>query len=70
MIWNVIWIYDGEYDLDMFLMASVRDLMAQEGSAVACAKQRDALCYVRFMIEQISVPALNTCDKMLREGDE
>ena len=54
----------------MFLMTSVRDLMTQEGAAVACAKRRDALCFVRFMIEQMSVPALNTCVKMLREGDE
>ena len=38
--------------------------------AVACAKRRDALCFIRFMIEQISVPALNTSVKMLREGDE
>ena len=30
----------------------------------------NALCFIRFMIEQISVPALNTCVKMLREGDE
>ena len=54
----------------MFLMTSVRDQMAQEGAAVASAKRRDALCFVRFMIEQISVPALNTCVKMLRECDE
>ena len=54
----------------MFLMTSVRDLMTQEGAAVACAKRRDARCFIRFMIEQISVPALNTCVKMQREGDE
>ena len=30
----------------------------------------NALCFVRFMIEQISVPALSTCVKMLREDDE
>ena len=54
----------------MFLMTSVRDLMTQEGAAVACAKRRDALCFIRFMIEQISVPALNTCVKMHRERDE
>ena len=30
----------------------------------------DALCFIRFMIEQISVPTMNTCVKMLREGDE
>ena len=45
----------------------MRDLITQEGAAVACAKQRDALCFIRLMIKQISVPALNTCVKMLRD---
>ena len=54
----------------VFLMTNLRDLIVQEGAAVACAKRRDALCFIRFPIEQISVPALNTCVKMLREGDE
>ena len=54
----------------VFLMTSVRDLITQEGAAVACAKRRDALFLIRFMIEQISVPALNTCGKILREGYE
>ena len=38
--------------------------------AVACAKRREALFFIRFMIEQLSVPALNACVKMLKEGDE
>ena len=54
----------------VFLMTSMRDLITQEGAAVACAKRRDALCFIRFKIEHISVPALSTCVKMLREGDE
>ena len=54
----------------VFLMTNLRDLIVQEGAAVACAKRRDALCFIRFMMEQISVPALNTCVKMLREDDE
>ena len=54
----------------VFLMTSMRDLITQEGAAVECAKRRDALCFIRFMIEQTSVPALNTCVNMLREGDE
>ena len=54
----------------VFLMTNLRDLIIQEGAAVACAKRRDVLCFIRFMIEQISVPALNTCVKMLREDDE
>ena len=69
----------GDYDSEerkrskeenVFLMTSMRYLITQEGAAVACAKRRDALCFIRFMIEHISVPALITCDKMLREGDE
>ena len=69
----------GEYDSEerkrlkgekLFLMTSVRDLITQEGAAIACAKRRDALCFIRFLIEQNSVPALNTCVKRLREGDE
>ena len=54
----------------VFLMTNLRDLIVQEGAAVACAKRRDALCFIRFLIEQISVPALSTCVKMLKEGDE
>ena len=54
----------------VFLRTNLRDLIVKEGAAVACAKRRDALCFIRFMIEQISVPALNTCVQMLREGDE
>ena len=51
-------------------MTSMRDLITQEGAAVACAKRRDAPCFILFMIEQISVPSLNNCVKMIREGDE
>ena len=77
--WSLMGLTRGEYDSEerkrskeekLFLMTNLRDLITQEGAVVACAKRRDALCFIRFMIEQISVPALNTCVKMLREGDE
>ena len=77
--WCMIGLTRGEYDSEerkrsneekVFLMTSVRDLMTQEGAAIACAKRRDAPCFIRFMIEKMSVPALNTCVKMLKEGDE
>ena len=73
------WTGTGGYDSEerkrskgekVFLMTSMRDLMTQEGAAVVCAKRRDALCFIRFMLELISVPALNTCVEMLSEGDE
>ena len=54
----------------VLLITSVRDLRTQEGAAVACAKRRYALCFIRFMLEQISVTALNTRAKMLREGND
>ena len=73
------WTDTGNYDSEerkitkgeiVFLITSMRDLITHEGAAVACSKRRDALCFIRFMIEQISVPALNTCVKIIREGDE
>ena len=69
----------GEYDSEerkrskeekVFLLTSMRDLITQEEAVIACAKRRYALCFIRFMIEQFSVPELSTCVKMLREGDE
>ena len=77
--WCMIGLTRGEYDSEgrkrskeekVFLMTSMRDLIIQEEAAIACVKRRDALSFIRFMIEQISVPALSTCVKMLREGDE
>ena len=77
--WCMMGLTRGEYDSEetkrskeekVFMMTSLRDLIIQEGMAVACVKRRDALCFIRFLIGQISVPALNTCVKMLREGDE
>ena len=77
--WCMMGLTRGEYDSEerkrskeekVFLITNLRDLITQEGAAVACAKRRDALRFIRFLIEQISVPALNTCVKMLREGDE
>ena len=77
--WCMMGLTRGEYDSEerkrskeekVFLMTILRDLIIQEGVAVACAKRRDALCFIRFLIMQISVPALNTCVKMLRQGDE
>ena len=54
----------------VLLMTRLRDIMFCEGAAVACAKRRDALCFVRLMLEQMSAPALNTCAKLVREGSD
>ena len=54
----------------VLLMTNLRELRTCEGAAVACAERRDAHCFVRFMLGKISVPALNTCAKMLSKGSE
>ena len=51
-------------------MTSVRDLVTQERATVSYAKRIDALSFIRFMLEEISVPAMNTCAKSLREGND
>ena len=56
--------------IKVLLMKDLRDLMICEGALVACAKRRDAHCFFRFFLEQISAPALNTCTKTLREGSK
>ena len=53
--WCMIGLTRGQYDLEerkiskgekVFLMTRMRDLINQEGAAVACAKRRDALCFI------------------------
>ena len=51
------------------LMTNLRDIMIKEGASVAFAKRIDAFCFFWFMLEYISVPALKTCSKMLRERE-
>ena len=70
--WCLMGLTRGEYDSEerkrskeekVFLLTKLRDLIIQEGASVACAKRRNALCFIRFMIEQISVPASVACAK-------
>ena len=59
--WCMTGLTMGEYDSEkrertkeekVVLMTSLRDFMINEGAVVACAIRRDALCFVRFMLEQ------------------
>ena len=44
----------------VILMTSHRDLMIDEGAAVACSIRRDSFIFVRYMLERFLVPAQNT----------
>ena len=51
-------------------MTHLGDQMICEAAAVACAKRRGALCFVRFKLTQMSVPPLNNRAEKLRGGSE
>ena len=50
----------------VLLTTHLRELLICEGAETACAKRRDTLCFVQFLLKLMSVPALNTFTKMLR----
>ena len=37
-------------------------------SAIARAKRKDALCFVRFVVDRIPTPVLEECIKAIRQG--
>ena len=45
-------------------------MIKEEAGAMACAKRRDALCFIRFMLKQMPATALSTCAKVIQEGCE
>ena len=51
-------------------MVHLPDFIIHERVAVACVKRRDAGCFVRFFLEQVSAPALNTCARLFEEGSD
>ena len=53
-------------DEKVLLMMALRDLMVKEEATMACVKRRDALCFIRFISEQMSSRALSTCAKYKR----
>ena len=54
----------------VLLMTHLRDLISCEGAAVALLKRRDAPCYDRLLLKQMSSIALNTCAWLLKEGSD
>ena len=54
----------------MLKLMHLRDLIICEGAAMTRAKPRDALCLVRFLLKQMSAPALKNCAKIMKEGRE
>ena len=49
-------------------MEALRMLISREDSAIAWAKCKDALCFVRFVVDRIPTPVLGECIKPIRQG--
>ena len=73
--WCMIGLTRAEYDSEerkilkeekVFLMTNIRDLMTQEGAAVACAKRRDALYHSVYARSDISAVTDHLCQDAKR----
>ena len=49
------------------LMGALKVLIASEDSAVTWAKRKDALCFVKFLVDCIPTPVLEECVKTIRQ---
>ena len=43
-------------------------LISRDDSAIAWAKRKDALCFVRFVVDRMPTPVLEECIKTIRQG--
>ena len=46
---------------ELELMESLRVSISRDDSAIAWAKRKDALCFVRFEVDRIPTPLLEEC---------
>ena len=49
------------------LMRVLRVLIASDDSAIALAKRKNALCFVKFVVDRIPTPVLEECVKTIRQ---
>ena len=64
--------YEASNDLkskeqELELMEALRALTSKDNSAIAWAKRKDALCFVRFVVDRILSPVLGECIKIIRQ---
>ena len=64
--------YEASNDLkskeqELELMEALRALISKDDSAIAWAKRKDALCFVRFVVDRIPTPVLGECIKIIRQ---
>ena len=53
---------------ELELMEALRVLISRDDSAIAWANRKEALCFVRFVMDRIPTPVLEECIKTNRQG--
>ena len=64
--------YEASNDLkskeqELELMEALRALISKDDSAIAWAKCKNVLCFVRFVVDRIPTPVLGECIKIIRQ---
>ena len=76
LAWCLMGIKKAEYEAkndskskeqELELMEALRMLISRDDSAIAWAKRKDALCFVRFVVDRIPTPVLGECIKTIRQ---
>ena len=76
LAWCLMGIKKAEYEAsndsksreqELELMEALRALISKDDSAIAWAKRKDALCFVRFVVDRIPTPVLGECIKINRQ---
>ena len=77
LAWCLMGIKKAEYEAkndskskeqELELMEALRMLISRDDSAIAWAKRKDALCFVRFVVDRIPTPVLGECINTIRQG--
>ena len=54
---------------ELELMEALRALISRDDSAIAWAKRKDALCFLRFLVDRVRTPVLEECIKTIAKGE-
>ena len=54
---------------ELELMEALQMLISKDDSAIARAKRKNTLCFVRFVVDHIPTPVLGECINTIRQGE-
>ena len=78
LAWCLMGIRKSEYEAnndskskkqELDLMEALRVLISKDDSAIAWANRKDALCFMRFVVDRIPTPILEECINSIQQGE-